>query len=115
MCNAVGQRYYGPVVLITNALSYSATEFFAAGFQDHDIGTILGTDESTGGGGANVVTYSDLLRNLNAAERAAEQMETPLPPWPFGKELPGGADVRVAICARPVSMTIPTSRWKDVA
>ena len=30
-CNGIGQVYYGPVVLITDAL-HSATDIFAAGF-----------------------------------------------------------------------------------
>jgi hypothetical protein len=42
--NESGQLYYGPVVLVTDALCYSATDFFAAGFQDHEIGTVLGRD-----------------------------------------------------------------------
>lgn len=56
-CNDIGQRYQGPVVLITDALCYSTTDIFAAGFQDHGIGTILGVDHATGAGGANVWEY----------------------------------------------------------
>src|SRR5262249_41825466 len=41
-CNAIGQRYVGPVVLVIDALCYSTTDIFAAGFQDHGIGPILG-------------------------------------------------------------------------
>jgi hypothetical protein len=48
--NEVGRIYDGPVILITDALCYSATDMFAAGFQDHEIGTVLGTDETTGAG-----------------------------------------------------------------
>lgn len=32
-CNSIGQIYTGPVVLITDALCYSATDIFAAGFR----------------------------------------------------------------------------------
>lgn len=53
-CNAIGQLYFGPVALITDALCYSTTDIFAAGFQDHGLGVVLGTDGSTGAGGANV-------------------------------------------------------------
>ena len=53
--NQVGQVYYGPVILVTDALCYSATDLFAASFQDHKIGDILGVDENTGAGGANVL------------------------------------------------------------
>lgn len=56
-CNDIGQIYQGPVVLVTDALCYSTTDIFAAGFQDHRIGTILGVDAATGAGGANVWEY----------------------------------------------------------
>jgi C-terminal processing protease CtpA/Prc len=61
LCNDVGRKYDGPVVVVTNARSYSATEFFAAGFQDHGIGRILGIADSTGGGGANVRMHEELM------------------------------------------------------
>jgi C-terminal processing protease CtpA/Prc len=54
-------RYQGPVVLLTDALCYSAADIFAAGFQDNKLGSILGTAAHTGAGGANVWTH-DLLR-----------------------------------------------------
>src|SRR5262249_687790 len=60
------KSYPGPVLVITDALCYSATEFFAAGFQDHG-GMILGVDRATGGGGANVRDHTDLLEYLNTA------------------------------------------------
>lgn len=85
VANSIGQRYHGPVVLITNARCYSATDFFAAGFADHTIGVILGTDPNTGAGGANVWTHS-LLKDTLAADPAS----------PY-RDLPGGADMRVAI------------------
>jgi C-terminal processing protease CtpA/Prc len=85
--NAVGQRYFGPVVLVTDARCYSATDIFAAGFQDHEIGPVLGVDDSTGAGGANVWTHGLLkaLRNL-----------PPDPETPYA-DLPRQADMRVAI------------------
>lgn len=54
LCNNIGQRFYGPTVLITDALCYSATDIFVAGFQDHEIGKVLGVNANTGAGGANV-------------------------------------------------------------
>ena len=86
--NAIGQRYHGPVVLVTDARCYSATDIFAAGFQDHGIGPVLGVDDDTGAGGANVWTHA-LLKQL---------LEIPSvdPQSPF-KDLPGGANMRVAI------------------
>ena len=88
-CNAVGQRYHGPVVLITSAKCYSTTDFFAAGFQDHAIGPILGIDKNTGAGGANVWTH-DLLRKMFA------KPTKPGPESPF-EDLPNNAGMRVAI------------------
>lgn len=50
-----------PVVVVTSGMTWSAGELFAAGFQDHG-GTILGVDETTGGGGANFRNLSDLRK-----------------------------------------------------
>ncbi|MEO8078610.1 MAG: S41 family peptidase [Acidobacteriota bacterium] len=83
-CNSIGQVYQGPVVLVTDAFCYSTTDIFTAGFQDHQIGTILGCHDNTGAGGANVWDYADVLEQLNV---------TPNPFVP----LPGGAGFRVAI------------------
>jgi C-terminal processing protease CtpA/Prc len=80
-CNSIGQKYLGPVILITDALCYSATDIFAGGFQDHKIGPILGTNMNTGAGGANVWTQKllmDLMSDLF-------------------KPLPKGAGMRVSI------------------
>jgi C-terminal processing protease CtpA/Prc len=87
-CNDRGQQYHGPVVLITDALCYSTTDIFAAGFEDHGIGRILGTDGNTGAGGANVWRQVDLR----------EMFSTPTsdPQSPY-KPLPNGAGMRVAM------------------
>ncbi len=82
--NAIGQRYHGPIVLITDALCYSTTDIFAAGFRDHGIGPILGVDGNMGAGGANVWGH-DLLQQL------APGAESPYRP------LPGNAGMRVSI------------------
>ena len=84
-CNDIGQTYYGPVVLITDALSYSTTDMFAAGFQDNEIGEVLGTSDNTGAGGANVWWYQDLVNAVKAN-----------PHSPF-KPLPRGADILLAV------------------
>jgi hypothetical protein len=62
--NDTGQIYQGPVVLIIDASSYSATDIFAAGFQDHRIGQVIGVDENTGGGGANRWLHEQFLDKL---------------------------------------------------
>jgi hypothetical protein len=82
LVNAVGQLYHGPVVLITDALCYSACDMFAGGFADHEIGRILGVDANTGAGGANVLDH-DQLRS--------EWTDGPL------RTLPAGAGMRVSL------------------
>ena len=64
LANEIGQVYQGPVALLVDGLTYSAADLFAAGFQDHKIGRVFGTDATTGGGGANVWTHDDLLNKL---------------------------------------------------
>jgi hypothetical protein len=59
---AVDQAYQGPVALIVDGLSYSSSDVFAAGFQDHDLGIVIGTAECTGAGGGNVLDYESLYR-----------------------------------------------------
>ncbi len=80
--NSVGQIYQGPVVLVTDAQCYSACDIFAAGFQDHEIGPVLGVEANTGAGGANVVTHESLRGE-----------------WTDGKlkQLPKGAQMRVSL------------------
>jgi hypothetical protein len=87
--NDIGQTYHGPVVLITDARVYSATDIFTAGFADHEIGTILGVDANTGAGGANVWTHGLLASLFNE----------PPPPDETSPyiALPNGANMRVAI------------------
>jgi hypothetical protein len=89
-CNVIGQVYRGPVVLITDALCYSATDIFTAGFQDHHIGKILGTSGNTGAGGANVWTHSDLCALIGrlSGTSSIQSLFSPLP---------GGSEMRVAI------------------
>ncbi len=82
-CNDIGQTYYGPVVLITDALSYSTTDMFAAGFQDNEIGEILGTSDNTGAGGAEFWRYQNLVD-------ASKDSST-------FKPLPRGADIVLAV------------------
>lgn len=82
-CNDIGQVYYGPVVLVTDALSYSTTDMFAAGFQDNEIGEILGTSDNTGAGGAEFWRYQNLV---DASKDSS-----------IFKPLPSGADIVLAV------------------
>jgi len=60
----VPQTYFGPVMLVTDARCYSAADIFSAGFQDNQIGQILGIDGNTGAGGGNIWVMADLLKSL---------------------------------------------------
>lgn len=73
-------RYPGKKLLIIDALCYSTTDIFAAGFQDNKLGKILGTAGRTGAGGANVLNY-EYFQHLDGF--------VALP-------LPGGANFRAA-------------------
>ena len=86
LTNNIGRRYYGSVVLVTDARCYSTTDIFIAGFQDNKLGKILGVDDNTGAGGANAVTH-DTLREILPGKES-----------PF-QELPGGTNMRVALRA----------------
>jgi Peptidase family S41 len=61
-------------VLIVDALTYSAADIFAAGFQDNELGPVLGTSATTGAGGANVWTAAQI------AERVADLDHGPVLP-----------------------------------
>jgi C-terminal processing protease CtpA/Prc len=84
-CNNIGQLYHGPVILITDALSYSTTDMFAAGFQDNEVGQVLGTSDNTGAGGANVWSYDDLAKAVGKSSRSRF------------KPLPRKADLAIAM------------------
>ncbi|WP_428263547.1 amidohydrolase family protein [Haliangium sp.] len=88
-CTDIGQRYYGPVVLIVDPLCYSATDMFAAGFQDHGVGDIIGVFGNTGAGGANVWSHNMLRLLMEPDDDHADQN-------PF-VSLPHGAGFRVAV------------------
>jgi len=77
-CNNIGQIYFGPVVLITDALCYSTTDMFAAGFEDNGIGTILGVGGNTGAGGANVWSHKSLRLSMG------NRPDSPYKPLPRG-------------------------------
>ena len=60
LANAHGQVYFKPVAVMMNANTYSAAELFVAAMQDNKLATIFGEDLKTGGGGAHVMTHSQL-------------------------------------------------------
>jgi C-terminal processing protease CtpA/Prc len=62
-------------MLITDALCYSATDIFAAGFQDNKVGKVLGVNENTGAGGANVWDQELLLYLMGGRDSPLEPLE----------------------------------------
>ncbi|QOY89288.1 S41 family peptidase [Paludibaculum fermentans] len=68
VANSVGQVYQGPVLLLIDALSYSATDIFCGGFQDNEIGPVVGVDPNTGGGGANRWLHSEIVEKTAGLE-----------------------------------------------
>jgi len=76
--NSVGRIYKGPVVLLCDALSYSAAELFIAGFKDHHIGKILGVDTLTGAGGSSLYWHQQFVRD------GLHEPGSPLKPLPCG-------------------------------
>jgi hypothetical protein len=83
--NSLGQRYQGPVVLIVDALAYSASDVFAAGFEDHGLGTIIGVGSQTGAGGGNVWGYETVKEVWNSEG------------GDFFQDLPEGASFTIAV------------------
>jgi hypothetical protein len=62
--NQLGQYYFGPVVLIGDALAFSTADIFTAGFIDHEIGKVICTDENMAAAGGNNWRW-DIVRLYN--------------------------------------------------
>jgi hypothetical protein len=77
LCNDIGQRYGGPVVVVVDANTYSSGDLFTAGVVDNRIGPVVCIGEATGAGGANVWESEVIRAALSAAK-------IPLPPLPEG-------------------------------
>jgi len=73
----VDRPYPGPVIVVFDGFSYSATDVFAALVQDQEIGPTLSTRGPTGGGGANVWSH-DLFCELSTLSGSGLGYE-PLP------------------------------------
>lgn len=67
-CNALGQRYGGPVILVGDSATYSAGDLFTAGFVDNNIGPFICVGTATGAGGANVWEYGELRKALTGSK-----------------------------------------------
>ena len=73
-CNAIGQIYGGPVVLVADATTYSSGDLFCAGFVDNGIGRFVCVGDATGAGGANVWDYKDLRAALKGTADALPKL-----------------------------------------
>ena len=104
--NRIGQQYYGPVVVITSALSYSTSDIFAADYQDHEIGKILGIDPNMGAGGANNWDHGT-IRKICPGFYLPLPLEADLPPVKPGEQTTGEvtAPLREAFEERGVILT----------
>ncbi len=98
--NSTGRVYQGPSVLLIDALSYSAADIFAAGYQDHRIGRVIGVDPGSGGGGGNVWYHRDVVRFLPSS------VDLPL------TELPG--EVGMSVAMRRACRRGPVQELEDV-
>jgi hypothetical protein len=79
-CNAFGQMYGGPVVLVADSTTYSSGDLFSAGFVDNQMGPFICVGSATGAGGANVWSYGELRQALAGSPAA-------LPKLPDGIDL----------------------------
>ena len=79
-CNALGQMYGGPVVLVADSTTYSSGDLFSAGFVDNRMGPFICVGSATGAGGANVWSYGELRKALAGSPAA-------LPMLPDGIDL----------------------------
>lgn len=65
--NSLGQIWFRPVVVLTDAACYSACDLFSGGMQDNGAGVIIGVHKTTGAGGANVMEH-DVFRQIMGGE-----------------------------------------------
>lgn len=81
--NKIGQIWFKPVVVLTDARCYSACDLFAAGMQDNGANgaaKIIGIHKTTGAGGANVMEYSTFQAIM------ATSSSQPFVDLPFGQD-----------------------------
>jgi hypothetical protein len=79
----------GRVVLIIDGATSSAAEAFAAGFQDHAMGPVLGTSRTTSGAGAQIQRHPQLM-SVFGNTKPDDGTMNPL------AALPGGVNLSVA-------------------
>lgn len=67
--NAIGQVWFKPTVVLTDASCYSACDIFTAGMKDNTAAKIIGVHQTTGGGGANVMEYNTFRSILSGSDK----------------------------------------------
>ena len=65
--NALGQLYNGPVAVLANGNSYSASDFFTCQMQDSGAAFVFGEEPRTGAGGATVREHSQYAQFVPTA------------------------------------------------
>jgi hypothetical protein len=78
--DTLGQYYFKPVAVLTNANCYSSCDMFSAQMQDHGSAIIFGEESTTGAGGANNRNLTDTIKALKES----------LGPY---QKLPSGQDI----------------------
>lgn len=79
--NNHGQVYFKPLAVFNNASCYSTCDMISALVQDHEVGIIVGEDNTTGAGGANNTNLMSFYEELPAENKG-----------PY-KLMPGSQDV----------------------
>lgn len=62
--NEIGQSYFKPVAVFTDANCYSSCDMFSALMQDFGAATLFGEDSTTGAGGANNWNLNEMISDL---------------------------------------------------
>jgi len=72
--NSLGQIWFRPVVVLTDAACYSACDLFSGGMQDNGAGVIIGVHKTTGAGGANVMEHGVFKQIMEGENNPFEEL-----------------------------------------
>ncbi len=78
--NSLGQIWFRPVIVLTDAACFSACDIFSGGMQDNGAGVIIGVHKTTGAGGANVMEH-------NVFRQIMEGENNPFKALPFSQNM----------------------------
>lgn len=66
--------FTGALVVVTDVRTYSVSNIFAVLVQETRVGTVVGVDGATGGGGATPLYFDDGLRTVFRRTMGSEQL-----------------------------------------